>query len=261
MIAHEWRLFRVALQFLTRLPAGHFEPFDATWLTACVRHFPLVGLLVGACGAAVLLIALPLWGAGIAAALALTATIMVSGGFHEDGLADSFDALGGVVPREKALAILKDSRIGSYGALALILGLGLRWAALTGLAELLQPLHAALALIGLHGLARWAPVAVMAALPYGGDAEHAKAKPLALGVSPGLLLAATVTTLPAVLLWSRLPLGGLDALALLAALAVAVLIWTLWLRRRLGGYTGDGLGACEQTAEILLSLTLMACLR
>ncbi|MBW8845041.1 MAG: adenosylcobinamide-GDP ribazoletransferase [Burkholderiales bacterium] len=250
------RLFLVALQFLTRLPV-RLSRFEPTWLNDCVRHFPLVGALVGACGAAVLLLAAQLWPAWIAAVLALIATVTLTGGFHEDGLADTFDALGGVVPRDKALAIMKDSRIGSYGALALVLSLLLRAALLAVLAA--RPaLGAVAALLASHAFARAAAVGVMVSLPYGGDSEHAKAKPLALAVAPrnfgialgwcGLLalaLAGFGVYLPKLLM------------AAAGATAVAVLM-RQWLHRRLGGYTGDGLGATEQFAEIAVLLAFTA---
>lgn len=250
------RLVLVALQFLTRLPVrlSHFEP---AWLNDCVRHFPLVGMLVGGVGAAVLVGAAQLWPAWVAALLALAATVAFTGGFHEDGLADTFDALGGVVPREKALAIMKDSRIGSYGALALVLSLVLRAALLAVLAT--RPLVGAVAaLVASHAFARAAAVGVMVSLPYGGDAEHAKAKPLALAVAPRNLLVG--------LLWCALLAGGLGAagvpgarllLAAAAALVVA-LGMRQWLKRRLGGYTGDGLGATEQLAEVAVLLAFTA---
>jgi adenosylcobinamide-GDP ribazoletransferase len=250
------RLVLVALQFLTRLPVrlGRFEP---AWLNDCVRHFPLVGALVGAVGAAVLVGASQLWPAWVAAVLALAATVALTGGFHEDGLADTFDALGGVVPRDKALAIMKDSRIGSYGALALGLSLLLRAALLAVLAT--RPvLGAVAALLTSHALARAAAVGVMVSLPYGGDAEHAKAKPLALAVAPrnfviaigwcGLLLA--VLTVVGVYVPKL-------ATAVVAA-AFAAFVMRQWLQRRLGGYTGDGLGATEQLAEIAVLLAFTA---
>ncbi len=246
------RLFLVALQFLTRLPVrlSHFEP---AWLNDCVRHFPLVGGLVGAVGAAVLVGAAQFWPAWIAALLALTATVVLTGGFHEDGLADTFDALGGAVGRNKALVIMKDSRIGSYGALALGLSLLLRAALLAVLAT--RPLMGAMAaLILSHSLARTAAVGVMVSLPYGGDVEHAKAKPLALAVAPrnfGMALSWCL------LLGLALATVGIAPLRLLAAFVAATAVALLmrdWLRRRLGGYTGDGLGATEQLAEIAVLL-------
>jgi adenosylcobinamide-GDP ribazoletransferase len=252
------RLFLVALQFLTRLPV-RLTHFDPAWLNDCVRHFPLVGMLVGGVGALTLVGAAQLWPAWVAALLALAATVALTGGFHEDGLADTFDALGGVVLREKALAIMKDSRIGSYGALALGLSLLLRAALLAVLAT--RPmLGAVAALLASHALGRAAAVGVMVSLPYGGDAEHAKAKPLALAVAP--------RNLGIGLLWCGLLGAGLVAvgiapvrllLAVVAAVFVAVLM-RHWLRRRLGGYTGDGLGATEQLTEIAVLLAFTASL-
>jgi adenosylcobinamide-GDP ribazoletransferase len=250
------RLFLVALQFLTRLPVrlNHFEP---AWLNDCTRHFPLVGALVGMAGAALLVGAAHLWPAWVAAVLALTATVALTGGFHEDGLADTFDALGGVVPRDKALAIMKDSRIGTYGALALGLSLLMRAALLAVLAT--RPaLGAIAALLASHALARAAAVGVMVSLPYGGDAEHAKAKPLALAVAPRNFAIA--------LAWCGLLLAALGACGvypprlLVGVVAAACTAWLmrLWLRRRLGGYTGDGLGATEQLSEIAVLLAFTA---
>ena len=250
------RLFLVALQFLTRLPV-RLERFEPAWLNDCVRHFPLVGVLVGGVGAVVLAGATHLWPAWVAAVLALAATVALTGGFHEDGLADTFDALGGVVSRDKALTIMKDSRIGSYGALALGLSLLLRAALLAVLAA--RPmLGAVAALLASHAFARAAAVGVMVTLPYGGDAEHAKAKPLALAVAPrnfaiamgwcGALLLALVAG--DVYLPRLLTAAG--------AAAVVALLMRQWLKRRLGGYTGDGLGATEQLAEIAVLLAFTA---
>lgn len=250
------RLFLVALQFLTRLPV-RLTRFEPAWLNDCVRHFPLVGALVGGVGAVVLVVALQFWPPAVAAVLALAVTIALTGGFHEDGLADTFDALGGVVPRDRALAIMKDSRIGSYGALALGLSLLLR-AALLAILATRPTLIAVAALLASHAFARAAAVGVMVSLPYGGDAEHAKAKPLALAVAPlnfGIALG-----------WCGLlglALAALDVypLQLLAAFVAAagVALWMRhWLRQRLGGYTGDGLGATEQLAEIAVLLAFTA---
>lgn len=252
------RLFLVALQFLTRLPV-RLKGFEPAWLNVCVRHFPLVGMLVGAVGALVLMIAGQIWPPWVAAVLALVATIALTGGFHEDGLADTFDALGGVVPRDKALAIMKDSRIGSYGALALGLSLMLRAALLAAL--VLRPTALAVsALLASHAFARAAAVGVMVSLPYGGDADHAKAKPLALAVAPRdftIALAWCVPLSAALAVWAEQPQRLLLSLA--AAAAVAALM-RQWLKRRLGGYTGDGLGATEQLAEIAVLLAFTASL-
>ena len=254
-LIHELRLFCIALQFLTRLPVPRAVGFEPDWLNQSARHFPLVGFCVGAVAALVLLAAAQVFPPAVAALLSMAATLCLNGAFHEDGLADTFDALGGAVSRERALAIMKDSRIGSYGAVALVVVLGLKAATLTAL-----PLaQAVLALLLAHTASRSAAVLLIRTLAYAGDVDHAKAKPLARRVSAGgaavalgwsvLISAVLVWTVSAA--WSAvaasLALGGLGALACAG-----------WLRRRLGGYTGDGLGATQQITELLVLLGWLA---
>jgi adenosylcobinamide-GDP ribazoletransferase len=260
-LVQELRLFLVALQFLTRLPVPGraLAGYESHWLERSVVHFPLVGALVGAIGAAVLGLAGAVWPAWLAALLATAATVWATGAFHEDGLADTFDALGGAVSRERALAIMKDSRIGTYGAAALVLVLGLRVGALATLAQV-DLRAAAAALILAHTLGRAAAVVLMAHLPYAGDAEHAKAKPLATAVSGRLAALACIgAALPMVMAASTLAMPtGLQWAASLAVASGVVLTLRHWLRARLGGYTGDTLGACEQLTEAAVLLALCA---
>jgi adenosylcobinamide-GDP ribazoletransferase len=257
-LRQQLRLFFIALQFFTRVPIPAWVGYEPRWLQDCARHFPLVGTLVGGVSAAVLALALQLWDAPVAVGLAMAASIWLTGGFHEDGWADSCDGLGGAVSRARALEIMKDSRIGSYGALGLILMLGLKAAALHSLVLADSGLALASLLLG-HALSRAAPVWIMRALPYAGDAEHAKAKPLSTAADPATLLIALAWALLALLLalaaqpgW-RIPLLG----GLLAAIA-ATLWMQRWLRRRLGGYTGDNLGATQQLSELAWLLGLAA---
>ncbi len=251
---HELRLAAVALQFLTRVPIPRRVGFEPAWLHQCVRHFPLVGALVGAWGAAVLWAALWLWPPWVASVLSLIATVWLTGAFHEDGLADTCDGLGGSVGRERALEIMKDSRIGTYGAVALVLALGLKVATVAALAAA----DLALALTGLvwaHAVSRAAPVVLVWQLPYAGDAEHAKAKPLATQVAPAGVAAALawVVALGAGAWWAAAtgtrPTLLLALLLAGTAAAVATAACARWLRRRLGGFTGDTLGATQQIVE------------
>ena len=256
-VRDELRLAGVALQFLTRLPLPRGLGFEPQWLNAAVRYFPLVGVLVGAVGAAVLLAAQWLWPPAVAAALAVAATLWLTAAFHEDGLADTFDALLGAAPRDKALRIMKDSRIGSYGAGALILVLLLR---VLLLAELIarDPLWAAAACVAAHAAGRAAAVLLMALLPYAGDEEHAKAKPLARDVrtaDAGCAATIGALALGLVALVMAKTAGAIGA-ALLLVMLVASMRW--WLRQRLGGCTGDTLGACEQLGEVAVLLALSA---
>lgn len=253
MIRREWRRLLLALQFLTRVPV-HTAVFDAAELNRSARYFPVIGALVGTIGALVFAAAAQLWPLPVAVLLSMAATVWLTGGFHEDGLADTCDGLGGAVSRERALAIMKDSRIGSYGALGLVLMLGLKAALLSAQGSVLRT---ACAMVLAHAVSRAAPVVLLALLRYAGDAEHAKAKPMAqqvhaTDVAIALLLAGAVTVLLA------MPLGIAHTLAALGAAALAAAAMRRWLRRRLGGYTGDTLGATQQGCEAALLLALAA---
>jgi adenosylcobinamide-GDP ribazoletransferase len=272
---HQLRLFFVAVQFLTRVPVPTWATlgFQPTWLNACVIHFPLVGAFVGLMGALVLLGASVLWPVWVAAVLAVTATVVLTGAFHEDGLADTFDALGGHVPRERALEIMKDSRIGTYGAAALGLSLLLRVTLLAASVSSSGVLATCCALVAAHALGRTAAVVLMRWLPYAGDAAHAKAKPLATSVPTRSVVWAVITgglivwmaATIAVNVGGAAPGGVGQAWRFWAGWACAactawVVAWCMrgWLQRRLGGYTGDTLGATVQLTEIAVLLTLSA---
>jgi len=261
-------LFAVAMQFLTRVPVplGRFDP---AWLHASARYFPVVGALVGATGAAVTLLAGALWPAMVAALLGMAATVWLTGGFHEDGLADTCDGLGGAVDRTRALAIMKDSRLGSYGALGLLLTLALKAASLSALLAL-SATWCAVALLSAHTVSRAVTVALLRALPYAGDEAHAKARPLARRVDNGSVGVALATAL--LVTGTAVALGrvaddpgataGWAALPALVLPAIAVAVWgRRWLHRRLGGYTGDTLGAMQQWSELAIYLGLLAVLR
>ncbi len=265
---HELRLFLIAVQFLTRIPAPAWVGFDAAWLNQCVRHFPLAGACVGLVGAVAFALGLALFPLSVAALLSMMTTVWLTGAFHEDGLADTCDGLGGAVSRERSLKIMKDSRIGTYGACALMLVLGVKAAALIELAHL-HPLLACLALVWGHAASRAAPVWLMWVTPYAGDPEHARTKPLATQVRGSDVAVALVwTVLLSILAW--LAAGWLDlrvdevdlvAWTLTAAclsIAVTTLLAALWLRKRLGGFTGDTLGAVQQVAEIAALLAWLA---
>ncbi len=267
---HELRLFFVALQFLTRVPTPRWVGFEPAWLQSCLRHFPLVGACIGVWGAAVLCGALAIWPPLVASALSLAATVWLTGAFHEDGMADTFDALGGAVERERALAIMKDSRIGSYGAVALVLSLVLKLTVVSALAG--GPTEHAVAwatsaLVWSHAVSRAAPIWLVWRLPYAGDAEHAKAKPLATRIDDGGLGVALVwvvvvsMAVVSVASWFNTADGSevLQAvMAALAACALTTLVCVRWLRRRLGGFTGDTLGATQQLVELTSLLAWLA---
>lgn len=243
MTAFRTRLAEVqlAVMLLTRLPAGRME--KAPPIGAAVWAFALAGALVGGIAAAVLAGALALGIApALAAGLALAAGVLATGGLHEDGLADCADGFGGGRDRARKLEIMRDSRIGSYGGLALILSLGLRWQALALLAAQ-QPAFAPLALIALAMASRaglgfallWMPAARSDGM--GKSAAGTRFACAMVGLALAGLGMAVLLPWP-VALW------------VLAAMAAAQLIFARIALRQIGGQSGDVLGAMQQLAEI-----------
>jgi adenosylcobinamide-GDP ribazoletransferase len=234
-------LLLCAAQFLTRLPTPRLTRFEADWTTRSARYFPLVGQLVGAISGLVFFGASQLWSGLTAAILALGAGVLATGGFHEDGLADTADGLGGGQTAEQRLAVMKDSRVGTYGVLALVLSLGAKAAALASLA----PLTGAAVLLTAHGCARAAAVTAMRATPYAPQGEAGKWKPVPKGVSSGeTLIAVLIALWPLALIP---PAAG--ALGVLAGAAAAAVV-AVSAQRLIGGHTGDILGAEEQVFEL-----------
>jgi adenosylcobinamide-GDP ribazoletransferase len=237
----EARLLVCATQFLTRLPTPQLKTFQPEWIGRSTRYFPLVGQLVGLISALVWLGAGRLWGGTVAAILAIGAGALVTGGFHEDGLADTADGLGGGSTPARRLEIMKDSRIGTYGALALGLVTALRVAALASA----SPMRGALALLAAHGAGRAVAVVAMATQPYVGEATSAKA-----GASPqrasgfNAVVAVLIALWPFALFDWRAGGLGLGIGVVLAAGVMAL------ARRLIGGRTGDVLGAVEQVVEV-----------
>lgn len=251
MIGRELDRLACAAQFLTRLPLPAPRAWNDELLARSARYFPLVGLLVGGLVAVVFLVARQVWPAGILPALlAVAAGALVTGGFHEDGLADTADGLGGGQTPEQRLTIMKDSRLGTYGALALGLVLAARIGAL---GELAGGWTALGAVIAAHGLGRAAAVAVMCVTPYAADPSASKLKPVARdvrGYEAAIALAIGAT--PLVLLPPAAAVMGV----LLGAIAA---LWpALAARRLVGGYTGDVLGAVEQAFETAFLLGVAA---
>lgn len=249
MIRRELGYFLGAVGFFTRLPVPGWVGHSAAALSQCARYFPAVGLLVGGIGALVYWLALHLWPQPVAVLLSMAATLYATGAFHEDGLSDTADGLGGGWDKARILAIMKDSRVGSYGVVALVLALLGKFALLSGIDAALVPA----ALLAGHAVSRFGATLIMATLDYARDEESSKSRPATHRPSlASLLLAAGFALLPLLLL----PLAKALAGIVLAALAAT------WLaakfQRWLGGYTGDCLGAVQQVTEVLFYLGLMA---
>jgi adenosylcobinamide-GDP ribazoletransferase len=255
------RHFLLAVQYFTRIPItgrlAHWVGYSPAMLRASAAHFPAVGWLVGAFSGAIfaaLALALPAnaFMPMVAAALSTVASVWLTGGFHEDGLADVADGLGGSVSRERALEIMKDSRIGAYGAMALALVLLSKVALLALLgAHSLQTGLAAL--LGAHVVSRFWPLVLVRTLVHVGDTAVSKSKPVADQISAGALVLALAWCLPALALLAHTQGLAFVASATIATGLACASMWRLFARR-LQGFTGDCLGATQQVCEIAFYL-------
>lgn len=254
----ELQLFLCAVQFLTRIPTPALHGFEPDWISRSARYFPLVGLLVGGACAGVFWSASLVWTGWLPALLAIAAGVLITGAFHEDGLADTADGLGGGLTRERALEIMKDSRIGTYGAIALVLALLSKIALLAMLAQV-SPWMAVLGLFGAHVVSRLMPMFLIRFLSHVGDTAKSKSKPLADAIEDAALMAGVVWAALALwlLLWVSPGLHWLWALAG-SALGMGWMWRLLW--RRLQGFTGDGLGATQQLSEVGFYIGLLLAL-
>ncbi len=241
-----------ALAFLSRVPMPnrHFVGHDGR-LGRAVRAFPLAGMLIALPAALVAAVLVFLQANALFASFLLVAVqALVTGALHEDGLGDTADGLGGGRDRESALAIMKDSRVGTYGAVALILSFGLRVSALASFLPLLSPSGAALVLLGTAALSRAAMVWHWSRLPparrdgvaASAGIPEAQATAMALGSGP-------VFALP---MYFAAGIPFLAVLLALAAFALVVPAFGRIVARKLGGHTGDTIGATQQLAEIAL---------
>jgi adenosylcobinamide-GDP ribazoletransferase len=241
--------FAIATAVLTRLPVGVETPGEPGAIAAAGWAFPLVGAGIGGLVALAFFVA-ALLGCGIpvAALIALFAGLALTGAFHEDGLADTVDGFGGGHDRDAKLAIMRDSRHGTFGILALILSLGLRATAIGAIGE---PIHAGLALVAAHAASRAAlPMTMRLLRPARQDGLGAMAGTPSLAVA---LVAAAIGI--AIALAALGPARGAGALVIGAA---AVTLTAMLARRQIGGYTGDVLGAFQQIGEIVMLLAAAA---
>ncbi len=254
----ELRLFLTAIQFFTRLPVPAWVGHSSQQLNQAARYFPLTGLVVGALSAATLIISAQVLPLSLAIGLSMAASMLITGAFHEDGLTDFTDGLGGGYTREKALEIMKDSRIGAYGAIALIMVLLLKYQSLLSLFSAYTPFFIAATLIAAHSFSRLMAVSIMLTQRYIRDDDSARAKPAAQQISTVSFTIASLTGVaPLLMLYA----AGASPTSLLSAVALALLMRSYlgWrLQKRLGGYTGDCLGAAQQLTEVAFYLGLLA---
>jgi adenosylcobinamide-GDP ribazoletransferase len=258
------RHYLLAIQFFTRIPVtgrlAAWVGYSPEMLRASAAHFPGVGVLVGALVAGLTMLLLeflpqrspltPL----VAAVLGTVFSVMLTGAFHEDGLADVADGLGGSQDRDRALEIMKDSRVGAFGAIAITLIL-LAKVSLLALIGSTNPLAMCVGIFAAHVVSRTWPLWLIRLLPHVGDVAGSKSKPLADQI--------TLKSLFIAFFWLFMSLAGVfvayDAIYLIASIVTSLIafcyMWRLF-SKRLQGFTGDCLGATQQVCEVAFYLGL-----
>jgi len=240
----QWQLFCLALAFFSRIPVPASTPYSPELLNQSSRYLSLVGLLLGALQALVLLLAAQLLPFSIAVLLSLISGLVLTGAFHEDGLADTADGLGGGLSLDRKLEIMKDSRVGTYGLVALFSVFLIKWQSLFALDT-----QAVWALVLVAGLSRATAVSLTFVLPYQQLDIVSKSKPIATSLQKRALLSIWLFVLPFLYF---IPLSL--TLSLLTTLALSFILLFFYYRSQLQGYTGDLLGAAQQVTELSLYL-------
>jgi adenosylcobinamide-GDP ribazoletransferase len=243
--------FMGAVRFFTRIPVSDRIPHTADSLNHSARYFPAIGLLVGTVSAIAFSMTALVLPTQVAVLIAMVSSIYLTGAFHEDGLSDMSDGLGGGWDKMRILEIMKDSRVGSYGVIAITMALLGKFVLL----DSFDPHWVPILLITAHAFSRYCAVLIMAGLTYVREDRLSKSKPLATKITRNALWVASA--------FGLLPLLLLPANAALMGVAVGLLA-TIWLGRKLqkwlGGYTGDCLGATQQLSELAFYLGALAVL-
>ena len=255
---NEVRIFFTALMFYTRIPCPSWVDHSPDYINKATRYFPLIGWIVGGISFVVFWLSSFLFDTNIAVVASFMAGILTTGAFHEDGLADVFDGFGGGWTKEKILDIMKDSRVGAYGVIALILSFLLKYLAFDHLLTNLNTenqLIIALIFVSYHALARLTAINIVFTEQYSREDETSKAKPIAK--------AHTYREIIGAYFFGLLPLVVLSGFYWHLSLVIVPLFALYFFSKRyfnkwIDGYTGDCLGAVEQMAELLTLLAFLA---
>jgi adenosylcobinamide-GDP ribazoletransferase len=244
---NQLNLFFLALGFFSRIPMPRRVDYSPEKLNQSSRYLALVGWMLGALVAAVFFCAQKIFPDTISLWLAMGFSLLLTGAFHEDGLADTADGFGGAFSRDKKLAIMKDSRIGTYGAAALAMALLGKYLLLIESSDII------IALLIAYPLSRAMAVSLIADMHYVSDTDTSKSKPLANRLTRIDLSILLITALPALFF-----LSPVHAAILSAALIMLRILAKFYLNKQIGGYTGDTLGAVQQVSELTIYGVLLA---
>jgi adenosylcobinamide-GDP ribazoletransferase len=258
LMKEQVKIFFTALMFYTRIPCPKDIDHSPEYINKATRFFPLIGWIVGGITFSIYALSSLLFDVQIAVILSLLAGVMVTGAFHEDGLADVYDGFGGGWTKTKILEIMKDSQVGAYGAIALIFLMAIKFFGLTHLIEKCTLPHysiIALFFITYHALARLTAINIVFTAEYAREDETSKAKPIAKAHTYKEIIGAYIFGL---LPLSLLCIFHWQFAIVLLPLTVLYFYAKNYFNKWLGGYTGDCLGAAEQVAECICILSFLA---
>jgi len=248
-MTNEWNIFLIAVMFYTRIPIPFSVNHSQAMLDESSRYFPFIGWIVGGLSALVFVLAYKIFPLQVALIISMISSIMITGAFHEDGFADVCDGFGGGMKSQDILTIMKDSRIGTYGTIGLIFILLFKYILLLEM----SPQWIPFVLIAAHSTSRFAANIFKYTHNYVKENEDSKAKPMSKRISPMNLGVSALFGLLPLLLFKQFSI----ILVPLSMLCVLLLL-SRYFQQRIGGFTGDCLGATQQVCEIIFYLSYLA---
>ena len=252
----ELQIFLTAVMFYTRIPCPKWVDHDPTYISLSTRYFPMIGWIVGGVYAGVIIVSSFVFSPFISVLLGFVTGILLTGAFHEDGFADVCDGFGGGWTKEKILTIMKDSRVGTYGVVGVVLIFMLKISSTVEIVDDTTSISFALLIVSSHSLSRMMAVTIIYSQPYAREDQDSKAKPVSMGISFSNLLIA--------LLFGLLPFAFflIQTTWLFSLVLIPMVFITFYLSRYfkkwIGGYTGDCLGATQQVNEVVFLLSILA---
>ena len=253
-------IFFTALMFYTRIPCPKNITHDPTYLNKATRYFPLIGYIVGGIGAIVFALSYKIFSLELAILFSLLANILTTGAFHEDGFADVCDGFGGGWTKEKILKIMKDSAIGAYGAIGLVLLFAIKFYAIKKVIDIdcndtLIFLGCLMTFITVHALSRLTAISIIFTTEYVREDELSKSKPIAKQNTWKEIVGAFIFGLAPLVF---LAFSNWKYLLILIPLIILRFFLIRYFKKWIGGYTGDCLGATQQLAEVIIYLSILA---
>lgn len=253
----EMNIFFTALMYYTRIPCPGWVPPQESYLHQATRYLPVIGWIVGFVAGILFLAGAFLFGPALGILLSMIGSILLTGAFHEDGFADVCDGFGGGWTKERILEIMKDSRLGTFGVIGLILMLGVKFLSLLQLVNsTTQPLLLLLLFMTAHALSRFVASTFIFTLTYVGLSEDSKTKPVAQGVAnhnQGIGAVMAFLPLLALIYFA----GNPYLVTVLVPLFLIRIYLGRYFTKWIGGYTGDSLGATQQICEVVIYLTFI----